>query len=1164
MTDDRFARVRRIFAAVLERPPAERAAYLERTCGSDLQLLTEVRDLLRHHDLPSADVPGAPRLRPAPAAPDARIGRKIRSFTLRGLIGHGGFGAVYEAERDFPRHAVALKLLERSPDLAPDRWSDRLRRFELEANILSRLEHPGIAHIYEAGTEDLGDGPQPFFAMELVRGVNLIDYANGHRLAPAGEAAAPKTVTQQPDHAQAPAATPAADPRRPDDAGAAVAPPAASQPTAPVLDLRQRLELMAQVADAVQHAHQKGVIHRDLKPANILVTDLGLPKVLDFGVARALDPDRRADVERTSPGVVVGTLAYMAPEQARGDPDAVDTRADIYALGVILYELLTGRLPHDLRGKLPHQALRILIEDEPAPLRSASASARWNPRLARLVRGDVETIVAKALEKDKEQRYASASALAADIRRHLNDQPITARPPSARYQLAKFAKRNTALVAGLAAAFVALLAGGLTSTVLYLRAEAEAERAAASELRERGQRRRAETALADVTRSRDETKQVADFQAGMLREIDVEAMGRGIRQGFREQVRQALERQSVGEYPHRRKRTADEIEAELAEYDQRAGAAQPVDVARRVVDEYVLRRAADTIEKQFADQPLVQAQLRDAIGTTYYSLGLFDAAEPHLRAALETRRRLLGDEHDDVATSLNNLALLLLERGDYVAAETQHREALAIHRKLRGEEHPHVALSLNSWATLLYYKGDRDAAEPLFREALAMRRKLLGNEHEDVARSLNDLALVLQNKGDYVAAEPMLREALAMRRKLLGNEHPDVSVSLNSIAELLREKWDHAAAELLFREALALQRKRLGDEHPDVALSLNNLALLMSDKGDLAAAEPLHYEALAMNRKLLGATHPRVLGCLNNLALLFHRKRDYTAAEPMYREVLAMRRELLGDEHPSVATSLHNLGWLMFEKGDFAAAEPMFRESLAIQRKNSGDEHADVATSLNNLASLLRAMGDYAAAEPLYRETLEKRRKLLGDEHPDLALTLNNLAGLLHDKGEHAAAEPLLREALNIYRKKLGDAHLNTLLSSTNLAALLQTADRPGEAVALLSPLEPVARSAFAAANALGLGRYLTPLGRARVALRQFESAEANLLEAHAIIFDAANAQPRHRADVLTGLVELYDAWHAADPSARTADGAPPAEKAAEWRAKLDEWRATTQPAANP
>ncbi len=351
--------------------------------------------------------PGSEATRPASAiGTRASPGTVISDYRIERILGEGGMGVVYVARQARPDRQVALKVIR--PGLASPQM---LRRFEHEAEVLGRLLHPGIAQIYEAGMADAGYGLQPFFAMELVQGQALTEYVKERNLS-----------------------------------------------------TRQRMELLAKVCDAVEHAHQKGVIHRDLKPGNILVTDDGQPKILDFGVARATDSDLQQTTMQTDVGALVGTLPYMSPEQVGGDPAELDTRSDVYALGVILFELLAGRLPYSLERRMIHEAVRVIREEEPTRLSSINKT----------LRGDVETIVAHALEKEKCHRYQSASGLAGDIRRYLADEPITARPASTWYQVRKFSRRNRGLVGGVAATFVVLVVGLVVS--LYAFAQASHQR----------------------------------------------------------------------------------------------------------------------------------------------------------------------------------------------------------------------------------------------------------------------------------------------------------------------------------------------------------------------------------------------------------------------------------------------------------------------------------------------------------------------------------------------------------------------------------------------------------------------------------------------------------------------------------------------------------------
>jgi tetratricopeptide (TPR) repeat protein len=723
-----------------------------------------------------------------------------------------------------------------------------------------------------------------------------------------------------------------------------------------------RLELLARVCDAVQHAHQHGVIHRDLKPANILIDESGQPKILDFGVARAIDADMRTITMHTDTDQLIGTLPYMSPEQVSGDSRQVDTRSDVYALGVILYQLLSARLPHDLRNRSIPEAARIIQDEEPSRLSSFGTG----------LRGDIETIVAKASEKEKDRRYQSATELAADLRRYLRDEPIVARPPSKLYHLGKFAKRNKGLVAGSVVAFVALIIGLIGTTWGMFEASDQRDRAIAVS---------------------EEAQAVNEFLQEMLLSAD----------------------------PRQVKKS-------------------------EVLVRDVLGAAVREIERGgLKGHPEIEADIHTTLGKAYIGLGLFAEAEPHLRTALETQRRLAGDEHIAVADCLNNLAELHYYTGEYDEAEPLLWEALVIARKTAGSDGTSVAPILNNLGKSLFQRGDYMGAEPLFREALAIQRSLFGDESVEVAMVLHNLAELERRVAGYDEAEHLIRKVLTIRRNLLGDKHPDVAASLNSLALILRQKGDYAGAEALYREALELNRELLGDEHPEVATNLHNLAMLLHRQGDYAEAEPLYREALAIRRRVLDEDHPSVASTLNGLGGLLASKGDYAAAEPLYREALVMRRKRLGNHHPRVATSLINVGWALYQQGQHARAEQCCREAVAIAREALPPDHPDLATKLAALAEILLDQGQYTEAEPLASECLAIREKKLPDSWRRFS-AMSLLGGTLSGQGKFEEAEPLL---LNGYEGMLTSPNplgLGKPKGLERIIRLYEAWDRPDKA----------------------------------------------------------------------------------------------------------------------
>jgi len=410
---------------------------------------------------------------------------------------------------------------------------------------------------------------------------------------------------------------------------------------------------------------------------------------------------------------------------------------------------------------------------------------------------------------------------------------------------------------------------------------------------------------------------------------------------------------------------------------------------------------------------------------------------PHVLVATGHAERFLGPEHPDVATSLNNLALLYYTQGRYDQAEPLLMRTLAIREKVLRPEHPDVAQSLNNLAVLYHDQGKYDQAEPLYQHALVIREKVLGPEHPGVvATFLSNLASLYHDQGKYDQAEPLHQRALAIREKVLGPKHPDVTQSLNNLASLYRDQGKYDQAEPLHQRALSIGEKALGPEHPNLATFLDNLAGLYYEHGQHGLAEPLHLRALAIREKVLGPEHPDVAQSLNNLASLYRDQEEYDQAEPLHQRALAIREKVLGPEHPDVAQSLNNLAVLYHNQGRYDLAEPLLQRALTIVERLLGPEHPHVATSLNNLASLYSKQGKHDLGEPLYQRVLDIRIKVLGPEHPDTATPLNNLAALHLDQGRHDQAAPLFERALDIVEKALGPEHPNVATILNNLAGL--------------------------------------------------------------------------------------------------------------------------------
>jgi serine/threonine protein kinase/tetratricopeptide (TPR) repeat protein len=721
----------------------------------------------------------------------------IGPYRILRRVGEGGMGEVYEAEQTRPvRRKVAIKIVKWGMDT-----SQVVARFKAEEQALALMNHPNIARVFDAGETERG---RPFFAMEYVEGVPITHYCDTHKL-----------------------------------------------------NTRERLKIFMQVCEGVHHAHQKGIIHRDIKATNVLVKiqdQKPVPMIIDFGVAKATAHKLTEKTVYTEFGQLIGTPAYMSPEQAEMTGLDIDTRTDVYSLGVLLYELLVGVLPFDpteLRESGFDEIRRKIREDDPlrpstriTSLGDAStdlaARRRTEPAvLVKRLEGDLDWITLKALDKDRTRRYDSASALAADIDRHMCDQPVIAGPPSTTYRLRKFIRRHKVGVAAAALVTVALLLGIVGTTAGLLRAT-RAERAATEE---------AETA-----------RQVSDFLIGLFDVSDPgEARGNTI-------------------------------------------------TAREILDE-----GAAKISAELSGQPAVQATLMNTMGRVYMKLGLYDQAGPLLDQAVEIARGVHGDNHPDLAAALRNLGILYDTEGRYEEAEGAFEQSLAIYEQLLGPDHLEVASALNSLAIAHWNQGESSEALPAFERSLAIKERALGPNDAELCTTLSNLGMLHHSEGNFEEAEPLLRRALAVAEQTLEPDHPDIAGYLNNLGSLLQDSGRDAEAEPLYERSLAIWEKTLGNEHPDVGIGLHNLGNLNRDQGEYEVAEAYYLRSLPIWENALGSSHYYVGISLRERAHLYYLEGRHSEAEPLFARSLTILEGALGPDHPQVAGTLQVYALLLRE-----------------------------------------------------------------------------------------------------------------------------------------------------------------------------------------------------------------------------------------------------------
>jgi eukaryotic-like serine/threonine-protein kinase len=894
---DEWTRIEAILDEVLDLDPRARQAVLDRACGTDLDLRSRIESLLAADEdasmfleTPAAEYAAGLVRAAADGETDAvdAPGDLIGPYRLIKEIGHGGMGRVFLAVRadgQFEQQ-VALKVVRGAQSSR-----EILQRFLRERQILARLQHPHIARLLDGGVSSDG---RPYFAMEHVVGEPITTYCDGR-----------------------------------------------------ALGLAARLDLFASVCDAVQYAHQSLVVHRDLKPSNTLVTADGEVKLLDFGIAKVLhEDDERIDGTLTRLGSGPMTPEYAAPEQVQGEP--VTTATDVYALGALAYELLTGRGPHRLHRLTAAEVQRAITErdverpssavaaGDSGSLASDIARARGTDQahLRRELKGDLDTMLLKALQKDPSRRYATAGAFVEDIRRYRTGLPIAARRDSLSYRAGKFVQRHTIGVTATALILVSLVAG-LIGTAWQARV-ASREAAKARE----------------VSRFLTSLFEVADPALTNASQIT---------------ARELLDR------------GASRIESDLAA--QPDVQAEMMTLLGRIYRELSLfDRAQPLLDKSLALRRSLAGRDTVDVADTVSELGQLaleaghpDGAERLQREALAIRRRLLARDHPDVGNAMRELAQVLSFEGKYDEAEGLQRDALALHHRAFGAEHAEVANDLEGLQTILRNRGQTEPAIVAARRVLAIRLKLLGTDHLETATAMNNLANLLREKWVLAEAEQLYRQVLAFDLRRLGQVHSNTATVTNNLAGVLRDRGQYEESERLYRSALDLDRQLFGGEHYYVATVLTNLASVLAAREQYDESERHFREAMAMFRRTYGDKHWQVGWVEAGLASVLSAKND-PAAQQTFRQALKRLEAALSSTHLRLEPALIGLGRDLTKHGAPGEAEPLLRRALDSRRKRLGDADPRTLEAHVWLAACLVALDRPVEARPLLENAAARLR----------------------------------------------------------------------------------------------------------------------------------------------------------------------------------------------
>ena len=844
-------------------------------------------------------------------------------YTRQTEHARGGMGRVLLVHDEHLGRDIALKELlpklsvSDAESTAPTPF---MARFLQEARITGQLEHPSIVPVYELGRRM--DGTL-YYTMKLVRGRTL---------------------------------------------AAAIAESA---------NIEERLGLLPHFVDlcqAMAYAHSRKVIHRDIKPGNVMVGEFGETVVLDWGLAKAIGKDdahadgfseslRVLNLGDQPPqfdtrhGQAMGTPVYMPPEQAQGHIDQIDERSDVYSLGAVLYQLLTGEAPFE--GPDLHSILQRVVHEAPRPV--ATFESKAPPELV--------AIALHALQKDPQERYQSARELAEEVQRFQSGSLVQAYQYTPREVMGRFVRKHRKVLSAVAAALFLLIAISSFYTYHVVQVNQDLEDALTSTVIAQ---QRETTARKSAEAAQHELEQVVQFQTSQLSDIDAALMGVSLRNALVEKRRAALAAAGMDE---------TEINLALAQLDETLAGVNFTDIALQLLDENIFEGALEAIERDFAEQPLVKARLLQTTALTLRTVGLLERATAPQVEALAIRRRELGNEHPVTLDSIGLMGGLLNAQGKREEAEPYYREALETKQRVLGDDDIGTLAAFNNMGFLLRTEGKRIEAEPYIRKALEGRRRILGDTHPLTLNSMSNLGFLLHQLGRLDEAEPYYREALEGLQRAAGDTHPDTLNALSNLGRLLQTRGRPDEAEPYLSKALAGLRRERGDTHPHTLTALQDMGLLLQAQGKFDEAEEYCRKALEGRRNVLGETHPLTLNSLSKLGALLLEQDKLDEAESCFREALEKERMELGDDHPFTLDSINSMGALREEQEKLGEAELCYSEAYEARRRVLGSEHPDTLTSLQSLTKLLAAMQRYEEAEPLALEYERLTRSRHGDGH---------------------------------------------------------------------------------------------------------------------------------------------------------------------------------------